>query len=299
VRPPRLRRPTPRDAPPPPHHWHVSVPAIHAGSSCNGEPDGKKGVEGVVAVPGAERIRENARRPQQQQATIRRGDVRHHRGRDAKSAGAFPVRTNRFETKFGFAGPPLNPCSPASAPSCSELPSCHQPRRKEPAAGREPELRFEPFVLTGNAPADFASRPRCDGHRRGRIVACCCCGRRAFSRIRLRTPDRNHTFHTLFAVGSANYNSIRAWIAGTLTCHEGGRGRRVVASAESRWRTGARGLRQQAPSQAAPQPGVLCSNDFRSADAGGLRPDPPSGRSDRDCMDSTCHLAGATAAASL
>jgi hypothetical protein len=53
------------------------------------------------------------------------------------------------------------------------------------------------------------------------------------------------------------------------------------------------GCGQQAPSQAAPQPGVLCSNDFQACVMPVL-----SGQIHRQdgatvsCMDSTCHLAG-------
>jgi hypothetical protein len=53
------------------------------------------------------------------------------------------------------------------------------------------------------------------------------------------------------------------------------------------------GCGQQAPSQAAPQPGVLCSNDFQACVmpvlSGQIR---RQGGANVSCMDSTCHLAG-------
>ncbi len=77
------------------------------------EPDGKKGVEGVVAVPGcggvSVRMRDGRNSSKLASGAAMSVTIV---AATPKSAGVFPVSTNRFETKFGFAGPPLVPLPP-------------------------------------------------------------------------------------------------------------------------------------------------------------------------------------------
>jgi len=98
--------------------------------------------------------------------------------------------------------------------------SCHQASRQwnQRRAG-EPELRFEPVRTDGKHAGGF--RRRChdgDGHRRAGCELAAVAAVAHSHGYASASRDRNHAFHTFLPSGSANYNSIRAWIAGTLTC---------------------------------------------------------------------------------